>query len=624
MTSSHNTPDLPIASSLRLSRRHCLSLATAGLVAPLLQACGGGNDGAIALPASVNSASVAVWGRDAIASAMAKSGTGAVSVALWSGGQVVWQEAFGWADREAKIPAGTQTRFNIGSVSKVLAALSAMILQDRGLLTLDTPVVQYLPEFRMLSEGYRRITVRHLLSHASGVPGTHIRNLFTFAPHSDYAANAEAALADTHLKHEPGELAVYCNDGFTMIERVVLALTGQSYPEFVRTTILEPLGMGQSSYTLAPFAQGTFAHPDDNGKQWPQEFVSAYATGGLASTPGDMLRLGRLFLGAGVFEGRRIVSAAGVAEMGRNQTSTLWINPSPEFQLGLGWDYVRQLGLQAVGQTAWQKNGGTTFFTSEFYVLPEADMVLMLTGNSTAYGSSVLAENIMLHALRDRQRIPALPDPVSHAPPALAAAPGLDPAIVGIYGNYRGPIQAAFVNGRLNLRRWQAGAWTPMYQGLALRSDGRWWGEAGDGYAFRFELVQGLRYLIQRRPGGNGHYWQTAPLGQQLSPLDGVLSAAWRARLGSTWELANESPDSAAVRDGPVRFSLGLLPELPGYLLWDDSQLVRPLDDTRAGMTVKVPVNDGRDLTELVFRTADGVEQINSNGSIFRRIGSAA
>jgi CubicO group peptidase (beta-lactamase class C family) len=609
----------------RLNRRRYLQRAGLTLLAPIAAGCGGSNN-ATAMQRSPSATAggtpVVDWGREAVKAAMAKSGTGAVSVALWSGGEVVWQEAFGWADREARIEAGTQTRFNIGSVSKVLAALSAMILQDRGLLTLDTPVARYLPEFRMLSDGYRRITVRHLLSHASGLPGTHIRNVFAFAPHTDYAANAEAALADTHLKHEPGELAVYCNDGFTLIERVVLALTGTSYPEFVRTAILEPLGMNRSSFTLGSFAEGSFAHPVD-GKQWKQEFVSAYATGGLASTPGDMLRLGRMFLGAGMLEGRRIVSAAAVAEMGRNQTGTLLVNPSPEYHIGLGWDNVRQPGMSAVGQTAWQKNGGTAFFSSEFYVLPQTDMVLMLTGSSLGYGASTLAENILLHALQDRQTVAALPAPVGHAPPATAA-PEADPAVAGIYGNYVGPIQVAFAAGRLNLRRWKAGGWTSMYEALALRSDGRWWSETGDGFSFEFVALRGMRYLVQRRPGGGGHYWATAPLGQQLQPTATPLPAAWQARVGTTWELANESPDSAVLRNGPARAVLGVLPELPGYLMWADSELLRPLDDTRAGMTVKVPVNDGRDLTDLVLRTVDGLEQIGSNGSIFRRVGSTA
>jgi CubicO group peptidase (beta-lactamase class C family) len=607
-----------------LNRRRYLQRAGLTLLAPIVAGCGG-SDNATAMPrsqgTSAGTASVVDWGREAIRAAIDKSNTGAVSVALWRGGEVVWQEAFGWADREARIAADTQTRFNIGSVSKVLAALSAMILQDRGLLTLDTPVVRYLPELRMLSDGYRRITVRHLLSHSSGLPGTHTRNVFAFAPHTDYAANAEAALADTHLKHEPGELAVYCNDGFTMIERVVLALTGVTYPEFVRTAILEPLGMTRSGYTLAPFAPGSFAYPYD-GKQWTQEFVSAYATGGLASTPGDMLRLGRMLLGGGMLEGRRIVSAAGVAEMGRNQTAALLINPSPENQIGLGWDNVRQPGLNAVGQTAWQKNGGTAFFSSEFYVLPQSDMVMMLTGSSLGYGAPALAEDIVLHALRDRGALPALPAPVSPAPPSMAAPAEDDTTVAGVYGNYLGPIHAAVAAGRLTLRRWKASGWTPMHEGLALRSDGRWWSDTGDGFSFQFVVLRGMRYLVQRRPGGKGHYWTTSPLGQQLQPLDTPLSTAWKARVGTEWELANESPDSVALRNGPLRAGLGVLAELPGYLMWANSELLRPLDDTRAGMTVKVPVNDGRDLTELVFRAVDGVEQISSNGLIFRRVGA--
>uniref|UniRef100_UPI000D39ADEC serine hydrolase domain-containing protein n=1 Tax=unclassified Variovorax TaxID=663243 RepID=UPI000D39ADEC len=614
------TPDAPRDPK----RRRYLQWAGLGLLPPVLPGCGG-SDHRVAQASATDSDSVADWGRKAIGDAMARSGTGAVSVALWSGGEVVWQEAFGWADSEARIPADTQTRFNTGSVGKVFAALTATILQDRGLLTLDTPVAQYLPEFRMLSDGYRRITVRHLLSHSSGLPGTHIRNVFAFGPHTDYAANGQAALADTHLKHEPGELAVYCNDGFTLIERVVLKLTGQSYPAFVRTNILEPLGMTRSGFTLAPFAPGSFAHPYAAGRQLPQEFVSAYATGGVASTPLDMLRLGRMFMGGGVLEGTRIVSAAGVAEMGRDQTGTLLINPSPEHRLGLGWDSVSQMGAQAVGHTAWQKNGATTFFNNEFHVLPGDDIVLMISGNGIGYGAAALAESIVLRALRSRRLIRALPDPVPLAPPPLADASAPDPslaAIAGIYGNFRGPIQAVPADGRLGLRRWQAGGWQWMYEGLRLRTDGRWWSETGDGHSFQFQVVRGLRYLVERRPGGSGPYWTTAPLGQQLAPLDGGLSAAWQARVGSTWELANEAPDSVALRNGPVRAPLGVLPELPGYLLWADGELVRPLDDTRAGMTVKVPVNDGRDLSELVFQTVNGVEQLVSNGSVFRRVGN--
>lgn len=610
------TPDAPHDPS----RRQSMQRAGLALLAPLLPGCGGG-DGAFNVTSSdtVATSSVATWGREAINKAMASSGTVAVTVGLWSGGKVVWQEAFGWANREDNIQATAQTRFNTGSVSKIMAALSAMIMQDRGLLTLDAPVAQYLPEFSMLSDGYRRITVRHLLNHSSGLPGTLVRNVFAFGPHTDYAANLQAALADTHLKHEAGELAVYCNDGFTMIERLVLALTGFTFPEFVRLNILQPLGMNDSGYTLAPFPEGTFAHPYVNGKRLPQEFVSAYATGGLVSTPADMLRLGRMFLGGGMLEGRRIVSAAGVAEMGRDQTGMLSINVAPEFKIGLGWDNASQLGMQAVGQSAWEKNGFTAYFSNEFYVLPQSDMVLMLSGSSTNYGVGALAEQIMLRALLDRKLISALPSAVSLAAPGAVSAPKPDLAVVGIYGNFNGPIDVALTGGNLTLRLWKAGAWTPMREGMTLRSDGWWWDDAGDGSAFGFVVQQGHRYLMRRGSGGAGHYRQLSPMGQQMAPSNTALSAAWRARIGTTWELINEASDSVNLSLGPYLCKLGVLPDLPGYMLWDDAQLVRPLDDTRAGMTVKVPINAGRDLAELEFAAVGGVEQLVRHGSVFRR-----
>jgi CubicO group peptidase (beta-lactamase class C family) len=87
-------------------------------------------------------------------------GSAAISIALLDDGDVAWQDAFGWAI-PGRIAATPETRFNIGSVSKVLAALAAMILQDRGLIKLDTPIVEYLPTFSMLSPEYRAITTRH-------------------------------------------------------------------------------------------------------------------------------------------------------------------------------------------------------------------------------------------------------------------------------------------------------------------------------------------------------------------------------------------------------------------------------------------------------------------------------
>jgi CubicO group peptidase (beta-lactamase class C family) len=557
----------------------------------------------------------------------------AISVAMLKGNDVVWQQAFGASSVPNQTAATIQTRFNIGSVSKVIAALAAVILQDRGLISLDTPIAQYLPTFTMLSPEYTRITTRQLLSHSSGLPGTNSRNLFTFAPVPGYAADTQAELANTHLKHLPGELAVYCNDGFTMIEQIVLALTGQSYASFVATNVLAPLAMTNSSYLTSVPSSGSFAYPYADGTQY-QEFVNAYATGGLSSTPGDMMNLARMFLGGGVFEGRRVVSAAGIAEMGTDQTTGLLINPSPEWRWGLGWDSVQQPGLAAAGVLGWEKDGGTAFFASEFFVVPQAQLALMITGNA-GYDARKLAESIVLSALKEDGTIGALPPTVGGTAPPVASGPSIA-AAAGIYGNSDAPLQViAGTDGSLQLNQWDSAthAWSKVGAGAyQYRSDGWWW-SSSDAASYRFAVASGTdengnayryNYLMKRVVPGAGYAYLTLPIGQQLGAL-APLDSAWQQRLGTQWRLTNDSPTAVPiVIDGNEPAILTTLVELPGYVLYGNNdlryQLFVPLADDRGGMSVKVPGNFGRDLYEIRFASANNATTLTLGSSIYAKV----
>ncbi|RYF52854.1 MAG: class A beta-lactamase-related serine hydrolase, partial [Comamonadaceae bacterium] len=175
-TSAQNLDDplLPFSAS----RRDWLVWAGTGAMASLLPGCGGSSTTSPALDATI------AWGRKEIRKAMQGGRMRAASIALQLNDHIVWQEAFGALDAKATTPATAatpDTRFNVGSVSKVVAALAVMVLVDRGLVQLDAPVASYLPQFSTLSPGYRDITVRHLLSHASGLPGTHLHNMYAYA-----------------------------------------------------------------------------------------------------------------------------------------------------------------------------------------------------------------------------------------------------------------------------------------------------------------------------------------------------------------------------------------------------------------------------------------------------------
>lgn len=603
-------------------------------VAPAsLVACAVGND----LPASptLNYTQTIANSRASIIKAIAETDTPSVSVALIDRDRVIWSEAFGRIDRANNTAATTNTLFGTGSVSKMFAAIATMILVERGLVKLDAPLVDYLPAFVMASPEYTRITVRMLLSHSSGFPGTEQRGWFSSAPISGMAAQTLQTLATARLKHAPGEMSVYCNDGFTMIDLLVQAITGITYTRFVAQEVLAPLGMLRSRFGLEPFAPMSFAAGYAEGAKLPQEFANLYATGGLYSTPSEMAKLARMLLNGGEVDGVRILRAESVREMGRDQTLDQPLRPVilPD-GWGLGWDGVRQGGLDAVGVRAWHKNGGSFVYSSEFFVLPDEGLALMITGASTTYGAGALAQRILLSALVERRTVAAMPRPLPSTP-APEATPRLAPpdAITGIFANYEGLIlvQAA-ANRTVSLREWTKDGWAEPTIGLKFRNDGTFSSDVQPNTSYRAATSTGLSYLAKRRAPGP-HWFFEFPYAQKVV-AKAPLSAAWRARIGRRWLAVNQPAESfefAVGKRATARsITLGVVPELTGYVVVhenefssDYSQIVdASISDIAAFMFLRIPGELGRDLNDVRIELKSGEEWVRLGSSVFRPVQS--
>ena len=156
-------------------------------------------------------------------------------------GKVLHAAGYGYADLERRDPITPQTNFELASVSKQFTAMAVMILADRGLLSYDDPMVDFLPELERFGD---RITIRHLLTHTSGLPDYYDALEQEAA---DGMPDTEQAMRFLAGWGEPlfgaGERYEYSNPGYEMLALVVERVSGQTFGRFLHDRIFAPLGM---------------------------------------------------------------------------------------------------------------------------------------------------------------------------------------------------------------------------------------------------------------------------------------------------------------------------------------------------------------------------------------------
>ena len=568
-------------------------------------------------------------GRAAAQALLDQSGAASLSLALVSGDRVVWQEAFGYADKATSTPPQGDTMYGIGSVSKMLATVAAMKLVDQGKLELDAPLVNYLPELAARYSVYGQITLRMLLDHSSGFPGSTYGDAITGVYFPGYLQQVMDTLATERPKTTPGYMSVYCNDGFTLVEALVPVVTGKTFAQFVQDEVLAPLSMDHSAYPLEPFADGSYAKAYRGDVVRPLEVLNVLASGGLYSTPTDMGRLGTMLMNGGVLRGTRVLSAQAVADMGADQT-LLSFNPVPSnaARYGLGWDTVTEPGLKAVKVTGWAKGGDSIDYHAGFIVAPKARLAVTVIGVAPLDSGQceTLGERILLHALVDQGTTRRLPKPIpAVAPPVKKATDAQLAAMEGVWAMNQAVFRispSASDPQALTFSTLSQGGWTPPSEGMRLRTDGRFHldGKANSMYTM---TAGGRGYLVNRTVGGNGHYLDAQLLAQKLHPLP-ALSAAWQGRVGHLWLAVNEQPDSATYTDdaGPL-LMVSDVPGLAGYATVTTpsygNQTVDPSEsDTLGSMFLQIPGFGSRDLEDAVIEKHGAEDWIWWGSTLYR------
>lgn len=565
-----------------------------------------------------------------------RAGGTSVGIAFVTRDEVVLADGYGIADVAASVPATGNTMFPIGSVSKMFAAVAVMQLVDQGLIDLEKPLVQYLPSFRMADARYDQITVKMLLNHTSGIPGTRYTSAETTVAVPGYAEAVFASLANQRLKADPGAFAVYCNDAWTLCDPLVAAVAKMSYVDWVKQNIFEPLGMKNSTFALAPLPDGSYAKAYRSGVALPQEYVNVDAAGGIYSTPADMAAFVRMFLNKGMSaRGTRILSKESVAKMAEDQTVGTF-NPVPNKALayGLGWDSVTESGLAHAGVKGWTKNGGTFFYGAQLLVAPEEGLAAVALGPAGGgYAPLAITQRVLMRALVETGRVASFPTPLpARAEPVAAPPAGLLASVEGIYANYAHVYQIkAEADGTLTMRTLIADGF-PAKPGSVLRyrTDGWFTSDAAPLISLRVMSGGANQYLTLRSPGGDKSYLDTQAMAQKLTSPGAALPAAWSGRIGKHWLVVNEHPDGIPFLVGEdPRFGLKTLTELPGVLFalpalppinmgWQAQVVDAFTSDQKAGMMLLIPGIQGTDMNDLDVLVSGTEEWLRWGGYLHR------
>jgi CubicO group peptidase (beta-lactamase class C family) len=289
---------------------------------------------------------------------------GVIAIVADKTGRVHYRNLLGYADVEAKKPMSEDNVFWVASMSKMFVGASIMMLVDEGKVSLDDPVTQFIPQLDkwmvvmekdeghvLLKPPVRPVTLRHLLSHTSGLAGSSELQKVTGSDSTPLKARALSSVTGP-LQWQPGEKYQYGNQGMNIAARVVEVVTGMPYEEFLQKRFFDPLGMAETTFwpseaQVARLAGAYGPNKEKNGyvrgglgfltkplsdraHRYPE------AAGGLFSTTHDVLRYGLMLANDGELDGKRYLSHAAMEELRKEQTGVTKVNYSLGYHLRNG------------------------------------------------------------------------------------------------------------------------------------------------------------------------------------------------------------------------------------------------------------------------------------------------
>jgi CubicO group peptidase (beta-lactamase class C family) len=340
----------------------------------------------------------------AVAEVMERRGIpGGVLVIVADGG-IAHAEGYGYTDLERQTPVDVRgTRFDIGSVSKLLTATAVMQQVEEGNLDLHADVNDYLTTVLVPDTFAEPVTAAHLLTHTAGFAEHYLLGSAAPGPgEADPLAESIPRYLPPRVR-PPGIAHQYDNYGIALAGHLVETVTGRSFEDYVTANILEPLGMTRSTYGRpVPDVDDVIPHEDVPGLGTsgpvPPMYINSLPTGGLWTTGEDIAAFMLAYLGEGEHDGVRILEPDTVAAMQRTR-----FTPHPDVA-GIGYGFFEHVAGERRG---WQHGGSWVGASAHLYLLPDADLGFFVAFN---HGAGVeFTHTLIYDALDALSPVPAQP-----------------------------------------------------------------------------------------------------------------------------------------------------------------------------------------------------------------------
>jgi Beta-lactamase class C and other penicillin binding proteins len=315
---------------------------------------------------------------DAVRALMQEKHIPGAALAVIKNGKPVKVETYGLASVEFDVSVTKDTVFEIGSISKQMTASAIMLLVEEGKISLDEKISKYLPN---TPESWKDVTVRHLLTHTSGIKsytGLSGFELTKRLTRDDFIK----ALAAYPLEFEPGSKHSYNNSGYNLLGYIIETVSGKNYWDFMRERIFKPLGMNHTfdrdpKYIIKKRATGyEWINDELTGRDY--DLTDVFAAGAIVSTIEDLIKWDAVWR-----------SDILLKKSSRDQMWTpVTLNDGKTYPYGLGWRVTEFRGHRLI-----RHGGQTAGFGANISRYPDADLTVITLTNLGEIGMGTLIAN---------------------------------------------------------------------------------------------------------------------------------------------------------------------------------------------------------------------------------------